>query len=150
MLARRLLELRNTDASQIDNIVAALTEKLYTHGYKISRKEARDDLKLPVEYADKSTEKAMVALRDVYVSEGHMDEPFLLGNEAQAALAGRALQAGQSVTRNMSLLGVAVDSDVGESAFLMEKTLTLTNPGMPPGAIQTTLQEVNQWKDTWY
>jgi hypothetical protein len=45
VLAEKLLLLHMTDKSTIESIVSALTEKLFNHSYKISRKEAADELR---------------------------------------------------------------------------------------------------------
>jgi len=54
LVARKLLTTRNEkiDEEKINSIIETLTEKIYSHGHGIARKEAKD-IGLPVIYADK-------------------------------------------------------------------------------------------------
>ena len=86
VLAHNLLHLHMDDQAKVDAIIAALTEKLFNHSYKISRAEAKSSLGLPVTYADAATERAMMDLRGVFVNDARMDEPLNLDDEIEKAL----------------------------------------------------------------
>jgi len=77
-LAKKLLGLRrfglSTENSQM--IVDNLTEKLYAHNYTISRREALEDMGLPVYYPDIELERIMWALYDDFARELQLAEPF--------------------------------------------------------------------------
>ena len=71
-MSRRLLETHldsQQDQERIERILDVLTEKLYYHGYPISRAEARDDVGLPVTFADDALEKDLWALHMSYATE---------------------------------------------------------------------------------
>jgi len=63
LVARKLLTSRNEklDESKINSIVEILTEKIYSHGHAISRKEAQE-LGLPVEIPEEPLEVAIWSL----------------------------------------------------------------------------------------
>jgi hypothetical protein len=63
LVARKLLTSRNKklDESKINTIVEMLTEKIYSHGHAISRKEAQE-LGLPVEIPEEPLEDAIWSL----------------------------------------------------------------------------------------
>lgn len=82
VLAEKLLLLHMTDRRRIDKIVAALTEKLFNHAYRIARMEARQ-LGLDVESAAPSVEQAMMDLRREYIADAKMGEPFDIDAEIQ-------------------------------------------------------------------
>lgn len=86
VLAKNLLHVHMSDETKVDAIVAALTEKLFNHSYKIARSEAKAVLGLPVSDADAATEKAMMKLREVFVTDACMDEPLNLDDEITKAL----------------------------------------------------------------
>lgn len=77
-LAKKLLGLRscNLCAENVQVIVDKLTEKLYAHNYTISRREALEDLGLPVFYPDTELEKTMWRLYEDFAEELQLSEPF--------------------------------------------------------------------------
>jgi hypothetical protein len=142
VVGRRLLALHMKDNAKIDAIIEALTEKLFTHGYKIGRSEARSDLKLPVVSADTALEAAIMAVRDGYVLDAKMDEPFNLLAEAQVALNA----AGANATSATVSLGVVfIESDAGEAIFTAERGVALdrSNPASPQIKLAS---ESNIWR----
>jgi hypothetical protein len=58
LVARKLLTSRKEkmDEEKINAVIETLTEKMYSHGHAIGRKEAKD-IGLPVEYPEDETEK---------------------------------------------------------------------------------------------
>lgn len=77
-LAKKLLGLRRCSlcAENVQVIVDKLTEKLYAHNYTISRREALEDLGLPVFYPDAELEKTMWLLYEDFAAELQLSEPF--------------------------------------------------------------------------
>lgn len=78
VVAKKLL-LTHIDISEeakIDKIVDNLTEKLFAHNYMISRREAREDIKLPVVYCSDQLEKAIWQLYEKYKEDLMLEQPF--------------------------------------------------------------------------
>lgn len=77
-LARRLLLLRQATRPEavIQEIIDNLTEKLYAHNHMISRREALEDVRLPVTHPAPAVEKAMWKLYEGYESYLRLTEPF--------------------------------------------------------------------------
>ncbi|MDP2948937.1 MAG: hypothetical protein Q8P22_05300, partial [Chloroflexota bacterium] len=76
-LAHNLLELHMGEAEneKIDEIVATLAEKLYSHGHMISRREAAQ-IGLKVAAPSPALDRAMWSLFDAYVEDLNMFDPF--------------------------------------------------------------------------
>jgi hypothetical protein len=96
MLSRKLLQSHTApeDEQRIEDIVTMLTEKLYSHDYLISRREAKT-FGLNVVVPDVSTETAMVELWDAYFDDLLLSQPFnpltaLQGNTSAALNVQRA------------------------------------------------------------
>jgi hypothetical protein len=101
LVARKLLTSRSTkvDEDRISAIIEALTEKMYSHGHAIGRKEAKE-LGLPVDYSEDKIEQLVWRLYEQYEVFLQLNEPldaeqlFLnqqqdqhdLGNVAMAAI----------------------------------------------------------------
>ncbi|MBC9785192.1 ATP-dependent Clp protease proteolytic subunit [Heliobacterium chlorum] len=78
-IAKKLL-LCHMDAGQedvIDEIISNLTEKMFSHSYMISRREAALSLKLPVSYCSPELEKVMWSLFTKYSHDLLLDVPFI-------------------------------------------------------------------------
>jgi hypothetical protein len=76
MLARRLLSERVTDEEQIDRVVSFLTADSGSHDYTINRREAKEDLGLPIEKPD---DQLYDCLRQLYLDvreELQLNEPY--------------------------------------------------------------------------
>jgi len=79
IVARKLL-LTHMDISEdvkIDRIVNKLTEKLFAHNYMISRREARESLRLPVNYCSNGLEETMWQLYNKYEQDLMLEQPFI-------------------------------------------------------------------------
>ena len=86
-LSKRLLELHmkgEGDKEKIEKIVEILSEKLYFHGYEISRHEAKEIIGLNVSYPSEEIEKLMWELyteyKDALLPGEEFDFNRLLGN----------------------------------------------------------------------
>jgi hypothetical protein len=86
-LSKRLLELHlkgEANKEKIEKIVEILSEKLYFHGYEISRHEAKELIGLNVSYPPEKIEKLMWELYTDYKDALQLGEEFdfnrLLGN----------------------------------------------------------------------
>lgn len=78
MLSRKLLELHMSGEEEktvVNSIVETLTEKLYSHDYLITRREAKD-IGLRVEQPSADLEKAIFALYEAYEADLQLREPF--------------------------------------------------------------------------
>lgn len=81
-LASKMLRLRNFCLSSEDEekIVDNLTEKLYAHDYTITRREAKEEIGLPVSYPNAELETAGWMLYEDFASELQLGEPFYPGD----------------------------------------------------------------------
>jgi len=77
-LARKLLQLRRRppEADEAQEIVDYLTERLYAHNYMISRREAGEEIGLPVTHPDRELEKLIWRLYLDFAAELALDRPF--------------------------------------------------------------------------
>lgn len=75
-LARRLLNQHRSDTTQIEAIVEALTRERYSHDYTISRKEAKNELKLNIVDMDSELEGLVLGLYHEYEKLVKINEPF--------------------------------------------------------------------------
>lgn len=77
-LAEKLLKLKNDSISydKMKEIIDLLSEKLYTHSYVISRKEAKD-IGLPIEYPNEEMSSLYWLLYKFYEKELMLKEPFI-------------------------------------------------------------------------
>ncbi|MFZ5649090.1 MAG: SDH family Clp fold serine proteinase [Bacillota bacterium] len=77
-LAKKLLGFRRCSlcAEDVQRIVDNLTEKLYAHNYTISRREALEDVGLPVSYPDIDLERLIWSLYEDFARELQLAEPF--------------------------------------------------------------------------
>ena len=77
LVARKLLTSRNEkpDEVKINYIIETLTEKIYSHGHAIGRKEAKD-IGLPIEKPDETLENAIWDLYLKYEEFLELNEPI--------------------------------------------------------------------------
>jgi hypothetical protein len=78
MLGEKLLKLRDPtmEPHKIASLIEELTTRLYYHGHPIGRKEAKQDLLLPIVEPSKAVEQAMWRLYLAYERELRMDSAF--------------------------------------------------------------------------
>jgi len=76
-LARTLLSFHTPDENKIGDIVEILSRARFSHDYLISRREAKDILKLNLIDMGSDLKKAVVALFDCYREILSLDEPYM-------------------------------------------------------------------------
>jgi hypothetical protein len=105
-VSRRLLSLHldsEKDKERIEHIIDLLSEKLYFHGYEISRHEAKEMVNLPVTYPDEPLEKSMWELFGFY----RADIPLAPLNLAGNFVADAAVVESAGLTHSYVMEGVA-------------------------------------------
>lgn len=77
-LAHKMLGLRREalTAEQVQSIVEHLTEKLYAHNHMIARREAKEEIGLPVTYADNELNNMLWVMFEDVAADLKLDEPF--------------------------------------------------------------------------
>ncbi|MBW6410718.1 SDH family Clp fold serine proteinase [Clostridium weizhouense] len=75
-----LIHMDYKDEYKINEIVNILTERLPSHNYMITRKEAKEDIKLPVTYCDDAFEKKIWDLYKTYENDFMLNTPFVAEN----------------------------------------------------------------------
>lgn len=75
VVATKLLRMHLKEETRIKDIVDNLTEKLFSHSYMISRKEARE-VGLPVTDSHTQLEELLWALYESYMNDFSLDKPF--------------------------------------------------------------------------
>ena len=91
LVARKLLTShdRKMEEEKLQSIIETLTEKMYSHGHAIGRKEARD-IGLPVDSADEKMEELLWQLYLKYEDYLKLNDPIIpeteLGNEESKTL----------------------------------------------------------------
>ncbi|MGB9887821.1 MAG: SDH family Clp fold serine proteinase [Moorellales bacterium] len=125
-LARKLLRLHlgSEEEPRIESIVANLTARLYSHNHMISRREAREDIGLPVVYADPELEGLMWRLYECYETDLRLNDPFnpaeLVGEQQRGPV-------------NFEAVGGLVESRACLDAFIFQGTVTRLGTG-PEGS----------------
>ena len=77
-IAKKLLltHMDSSEEEKINGIINYLTENLFSHSYMISRKEALENIGLPVIYPDKELERKIGKLFELYQTELMLEQPF--------------------------------------------------------------------------
>jgi len=77
-LGKKLLELHSggTPPEHIEQVIKNLTENLYAHNYIISRREAKNNIKLKIAEPPPDVEKLLWALYENYESDLQLTDPF--------------------------------------------------------------------------
>jgi hypothetical protein len=139
MLSRKLLQTHmDSENPAIDTIVETLTEKLYSHDYLISRREAKT-IGLKIEDADSDLEVAVGALYDEYEKDLELREsynPIAIVAASQAAAPGQATPQPVRVELDRAILESTGRSDV----FRTELSLQAVPQGMQ------TIPHFEGWK----
>lgn len=107
-LARRLLGLRAEPfpEERMQHIIDSLTEKLYAHNHMISRKEAAEEIMLPVVFPSERLEQLLWELYEDFAAELVMLQPF---NPAEILRGSRT---------EFEVTGGFVESERGQDAFV--------------------------------
>lgn len=112
-LARKMLALRGHSLGEekVDCIVDYLTEKLYAHNYMITRREALEDIGLPVILAGPEAESLLWSLYQDFSREFMLGEPFEPGECTEGSCGVFEVVAG------------AVESQAGQDVFVYSGSL---------------------------
>lgn len=151
MMARKLLLLhmdRTDDDHKIDQIVEALSSRLFYHGHPINRREARTDLGLKVIEPPETVESLIWDLYLEYETSMKLLEPFnpaleFLGSGATPGAAGAPAVAYDPAEPNrLSYVESAAKSTV------FEQFVRLSANTLPNGAVQGNANIMRQgWRD---
>jgi hypothetical protein len=142
MLARKLLGFHlKTDAQkeEIEAIIAALTQDLYSHDYVITRKEAKDLLGLRIADCPEDLEGAMMALFQKYADDLQLNT----GYSPAAAVGG---QGQKTVTLDRAFIETADKAYVFRTRREIKKT-QIKREGIPLEFFQETVLEEG-WTDS--
>jgi len=115
-MSKRLLSRHlnpETEGTRIDKIIDVLSEKLYFHGYEVSRYEAKEVIGLPVVYATGSLAKSMWQLLETYKSDVPLDTVSITGNNF--VVDGAVIES-SDLTHSFVFEGVAKTTKEGVSA----------------------------------
>lgn len=149
MMARKLLALhmdRAVDEHKIEQIVEALSSRLYYHGHPINRKEAKDDLGLKVADCPPEVEDTLWRLYLEYEREMEMLEPYspaleLVASGAEVQVNQLTLYPGPAPHKLAYL-----QSDALSNAYRQEYEIAGTR--LPHGPVQAMLLARSQgWVD---
>jgi hypothetical protein len=139
MLSRKLLQTHmDSDNPAIETIVETLTEKLYSHDYLISRREAKT-IGLKVEEADSSLELAVGALYDEYEKDLQLRQAY-----NPMVLLATSAQGGSSPSPSQPLR-VELDRAIVESTGRSDVFRTELTLQAHPQGIQT-MPQFEGWK----
>jgi len=134
-LATRLLEMHMTDNSKIERIVKRLTQELPTHSYLIGRREAEDDLNLPITEPSAKIEAVCWDLYKDYADWFKLTQP-----------ASRELDIGDAPQKRVRYERAAVESIDGDSliqnVYVADKQL-FRFTGTVAGT-QTSLEQIGE------
>lgn len=137
MLADKLLRMHMKGDDKINNIISALCSESGSHDYTINRKEALEELKLPVEIPDNGLYKL---IKNIYIdvsSELELDNPFDPG-----------IILGTNSTANYKCTRAIVESVTGGShKYISEGTLTKSSVPTPAGPADSVLDQ--RTKERW-
>ncbi|MEG3070603.1 MAG: hypothetical protein HQP61_00660 [Peptococcaceae bacterium] len=112
-MAKKMLAMHQQpmEEERIEHIVDNLTEKLYAHNHMISRREAADEITLPVAEEDVRLESLLWSLYQDYAEELALSEPF---NPAEQL---------QGVSCQFDVTSGFVESINGSDAFVFSGVL---------------------------
>jgi hypothetical protein len=145
MMARKLLALhmdRATEEHRMDQIVEALSSRLYYHGHPINRREAKEDLNLKVQDCSQEVEDTLWSLYMEYEKEMKLGDPYSPALELVAS--GTDVEPQKiSFYRPQEPHRLAyLESETLAHVFLQHYELAGTR--LPNGAIQATILSRSQ------
>ncbi len=136
MLARRLLSQKVTNEEQIERVVSFLTADSGSHDYTINRREAKDDLGLPIEKPDDDLYECVRELYLDFREELQLNEPYnpheLFGTSDEVPY--RLVQA------------LIESGDYGSHAFIREGVLRRLSGRDPNGLPQVLVNDQPQFQ----
>jgi hypothetical protein len=141
MLASRLLARNHTDTERIDAILSFLCSESGSHDYTINRREARQELGLPVVNPTAAQYKTIKAVYDDVAAELQLGTPFDPG-----------VQLGSATTTQYVLPRALIESIQGGShVFQSEGTMTPQQVQVAPGVMQMGVRDERKfegWRHT--
>jgi hypothetical protein len=138
MLAEKLLSSQIQDTDKIEKILKFLCSESGSHDYTINRKEARDDLALPVEKPDESLYELINNIYIDIAAELELTTPF----EPNVFL-------GTENTKPYRFPRALIESvDGGSDVFVSEGTLSKQQIQVPPGVMEIALRD-NRTFEGW-
>jgi hypothetical protein len=131
MLGRKLMMNLELDDEGIEKILKFLCSESGSHDYTINRKEAKEELKLPIEKPNDYLYHLIKSIHDDIAAELELNNPFdpkvALGTEQQKPY------------RHPRALIESVGG--GSDIFITEGILSRTQVKLPPGIIQDAIQD---------
>jgi hypothetical protein len=139
LVARKLLasHASKTEESRIDSIIETLTEKMYSHGHAIGRREAKE-LGLPVEHANDELEKQIWRLYEAYEELLQLDSPI----DPEVAMNNSNSDKVEQAEVPLAVIESVARLDVFEANIVIERQRAIPpnpqininlNLGLPPG-----------------
>ena len=135
MLGKRLLSMHMQDQRAIDKILDFLCSDSGSHDYTLNRREARQDLGLPIETPSEALYQTLIRVYGSFVTELELHTPFrpsaILQDDATGAYAFRR--------------AIIESLDGGADVYVTEGTLERQSAGVRPGSIINRLN-FEGWK----
>lgn len=141
MLAKKLLNFHMTDSIQVDRIISALCSESGSHDYTINRREATNELKLPIE---KPTDESYKIIKSIY---SDIRTELELNNQFNANIL-----IGSNQAKNYSVTRGLIESVNGKSnRYISEGVLSRTQIQTQMGIVdgindQRTFEGWKSWK----
>lgn len=136
MLASRLLRRSQRSADEIDRVLDFLCSESGSHDYTINRREARDELRLPIVTPNDGQYGLIKSIYDDVADELELSTPF----DPNVAIA-----AGQR--EDYALRRALIESRQGGSHFFTsEGTLSRQQVQVQPGVTQTAIQDERRFE----
>jgi hypothetical protein len=143
MLAKKLLTHQQLEPAKAESLLKFLCGESGSHDYTINRKEAREELGLPVEEPSEGLYKLISSIYNDIASELELTSPF----DPNSLL-------GADNSKNYTFTRALIESIAGGSdVFLSEGILTKTKipagmPGLPgmPGMVQEGIQDARSFE----
>lgn len=138
MLAKKLLANQNHEADKLDELLRFLCSESGSHDYTINRREARDELGLPIEKPDDELYALIKAIYDDIAGELELALPY----DPNSVL-------GTDNAKDYCLPRALVESAAGGShCFYSEGKLVRTQLQPKPGVVQMAVQD-NRTFEGW-
>jgi hypothetical protein len=136
MLGRKLLGNHMDNEDAINKILDFLCSDSGSHDYTINRREARDELGLPIEKPSQALYETIKKIYDDFADELKLTIPFdpnliLAGNQAAQYSHTRAL---------------VESAEAGSHAFISEGSLSKQQIQVPPGIVQDAINDQRQFE----
>lgn len=132
-LAEKLLKNNIAEKGKIKNIINFLCSESGSHDYTINRKEAKDDLSLPIEKPTKEEYKLIKSIYDDISNELKLDEKFQ-----------PEIELGEDSSKRLANSRAIIESKSGGiHKFVTEGTLIKNKINTPQGIVEIPVFQVN-------